>query len=145
MSEAAAAEVVFLSVQWQHVQPVLSGIHWNGQVIIDTTNPILPGFTLAELNGKTSSELVASWANGAAVVKGFNTLTPTILGADPQDKGGKRVIFYSGNSETAKQKVAAIISKIGFAGIDLGRIDEGGKLQQFPGGPLPALNLVRVG
>ncbi|NII26233.1 NAD(P)-binding domain-containing protein [Pseudoflavitalea sp. X16] len=145
VEEAAAAEVVFVSLQWQHLQSVLSGIKWKGQIIIDPANPILPGFKLADLYGKTSSEVVATWANGATVVKAFNTLTPSVLGSDPHVQGGSRVIFYSGNNEAAKQTVSAIIKKIGFAGVDLGRLDEGGKLQQFPGGPLPTLNLVKMG
>ncbi|MGO6902775.1 hypothetical protein ACCS96_20935, partial [Rhizobium ruizarguesonis] len=37
------------------------------------------------------------------------------------------------------------LSRLGFAGIDLGPISIGGKLAQFPGGPLPVLNLVKFG
>lgn len=145
VEEAAAAEVVFASLQWQHLQAVLSGIKWNGQIIIDPTNPVLPGFILAELNGLTSSEVVASWAKGAHLVKAFNTLTPKTLSANPRENGGRRVIFLSGNDEAAKLTVEKIIDKMGFAGVDLGRLDEGGKLQQFPGGSLPTLNLLKVG
>lgn len=67
-----------------------------------------------------------------------------MLDADPVENGGNRVIFYSGNDEYAKEVVGGIIQRIGFAGVDLGRLDEGGKLQQFPGGPLPTLNLIRL-
>jgi 8-hydroxy-5-deazaflavin:NADPH oxidoreductase len=41
--------------------------------------------------------------------------------------------------------VAALIEQIGFVGIDLGSLDVGGRLAQFPGGPLPNQNLVKVG
>jgi hypothetical protein len=34
---------------------------------------------------------------------------------------------------------------LGFASVDLGGLEVGGYLQQFPGGPLPALNLVKLG
>src|SRR6476660_7957278 len=34
---------------------------------------------------------------------------------------------------------------IGFVGIDLGSLEVGGRLAQFPGGPLPNQNLVKVG
>ena len=37
----------------------------------------------------------------------------------------------------------ALIDRLGFFGIDLGSLAVGGRLMQFPGGPLPALNLVR--
>ncbi|KVK41663.1 hypothetical protein L907_27525, partial [Agrobacterium sp. C13] len=45
----------------------------------------------------------------------------------------------------AKAEVGALISRLGFTGIDLGPVSIGGKLVQFPGGPLPALNLVKFG
>jgi predicted dinucleotide-binding enzyme len=38
-----------------------------------------------------------------------------------------------------------LIERIGFAGIDLGPLAVGGKLAQFPGGPLPNQNLVKIG
>jgi predicted dinucleotide-binding enzyme len=39
--------------------------------------------------------------------------------------------------------VAQLITQLGFAPVDLGTLAEGGRLTQFPGGPLPALNLVK--
>ena len=41
--------------------------------------------------------------------------------------------------------MAALIERLGFFGIDLGGLDVGARLAQFPGGPLPALNLVKFG
>ena len=41
--------------------------------------------------------------------------------------------------------VGALIDRLGFAGIDLGPLALGGKLAQFPGGPLPNQNLVKIG
>ena len=63
---------------------------------------------------------------------------------DPRSDGGRRVLFYSGNDSAAKAEVAALIDRIGFVGIDLGSLAVGGKLAQFPGGPLPNQNLVKV-
>ena len=54
------------------------------------------------------------------------------------------MLFYSGNDGAAKAEVAALIDRIGFAGIDLGSLAVGGRLAQFPGGPLPNQNLVKV-
>lgn len=89
--------------------------------------------------------MVASLVPGAQLVKAFNTLTPAVLAANPREAGGQRVIFYSGNNTAAKATVAGILQQMGFAGVDLGLLQEGGKLQQFPGGPLPTLNLLKVG
>jgi len=54
-------------------------------------------------------------------------------------------VFISGDHEDAKADVAELAAKLGFASIDLGSLEVGGYLQQFPGGPLPAVNLVKLG
>jgi 8-hydroxy-5-deazaflavin:NADPH oxidoreductase len=144
VQEAAEADVVFLAVRWEHVQEVLSTISLKDKIVVDVTNSDLPEFVLAESGSKTSSEVVSQWAKGAKVVKAFNTLYAKVLAENPQVGGGKRVIFYSGNNDDAKDVVSGILNRIGFAGVDLGSLDEGGKLQRFPGGPLPTLNLVKL-
>lgn len=68
-----------------------------------------------------------------------------VLEADPQFEGGRRVLFFSGDDARAKAQVAELITEPGFSGIDLGTLEVGAKLAQFPGGPLPTLNLVRFG
>lgn len=144
--EAAQADVVVLAVPWSQVGAALSGLPtWSGRILIDATNPVVqPGFRLADLNGSTSSEIVASLAPGARVVKVANTLVSALLAADPKQAGGRRVLFMSGDDATAKADVKGILEKIGFTTIDLGGLASGGRLQQLPGGPLPALNLIRL-
>jgi len=145
--EAAQADVVVLAVNWEQVRPALTDLPaWNGRILIDATNPVVqPGFRLAELNGSTSSEIVASLVPGARVVKTANTLVRAMLAADPKQAGGHRVLFMSGDDVAAKAEVRGILEKVGFATIDLGGLASGGKLQQFPGGPLPTLNLIKLG
>ena len=145
--EAAQADLVVLAVQWSNVAKALAGLSdWNGRILIDATNPTNgpPDFKLAELGGKTSSQVVASLARGARVVKALNTLTAANLGADPRAGGGRRVLFVSGDDVSAKQEVVRVLDRIGFATIDLGSLAIGGALQQFPGGPLPVHNLIKV-
>ncbi|MDJ1505820.1 NADPH-dependent F420 reductase [Xanthocytophaga agilis] len=145
VEQAATAEVVFLAVPWQKLRDVALSIpSLQGRIVIDPTNPILPGFKLANLGVKTSSEVVAELFPGARVVKAFNTLPPHLVAADPNQAAGHRVLFYSGNDQTAKDIVAGIVNRLGFAGIDLGRLDEGGKLQQFPNGVLAVHNLIKL-
>lgn len=144
VQEAAKADVVFLAVRWEHVQEVLSAISLEGKILIDVTNANLPEFVLAESGSKTSSEVVAQWARGAKVVKAFNTLYAQVLAENPKVGDGNRVIFYSGNNDDAKDVVSGIINRIGFAGVDLGSLNEGGKLQRFPGGSLSTLNLIKL-
>ncbi len=146
VQQAAAADIVFVSVNWARIEEALHGIDWQGRILIDATNPVLlPGFRLAELGGRNSSQVVAGLAPGARVVKAFNTLLAAVLASDPAQDGGRRVVFLSGDDQAAKSTVTGLIERLGFAGIDLGSLAVGGTLQQFPGGPLPAVNLVKLG
>lgn len=77
-------------------------------------------------------------------MKAFNTLLAAVLASDPNQAGGKRVVFLSGDDAAAKSTVGQLIDQLGFFGIDLGSLAVGGRLQQFPGGPLPALNLIKL-
>ena len=144
--EAARADIVFVAVNWTKLPAALRGLpEWSGRIVIDANNPIeAPLFKPVDLNGRVSSEVVADLVPGARVVKAFNHLRAEVLASDPRSGGGRRVLFYSGNDGAAKADVAALIEKIGFVGIDLGSLAVGGRLTQFPGGPLPNQNLIKI-
>jgi 8-hydroxy-5-deazaflavin:NADPH oxidoreductase len=144
--EAAQADIVVVAVRWPQLRAALSDLPpWKGRILIDCTNPIVkPGFPLPELDESTSSEVVASLAPGAHVVKVANTLPRALLAADPNQAGGHRVLFMSGDDDDAKEAVSAVLNKAGFATIDLGRLASGGRLQQVPGGLLTELNLIKL-
>ncbi|AWM10845.1 NADPH-dependent F420 reductase [Bradyrhizobium symbiodeficiens] len=145
--QAAAKDIVFVAVNWSKLPAALAGLPaFGGRTVVDANNPIeAPLFKPAELGGRASSEIFADLVPGARVVKAFNHLLPQLLTADPASEGGRRVLFYSGDDAGAKAAVGTLIERLGFFGIDLGSLAIGGRLVQFPGGPLPALNLVRFG
>lgn len=135
VDDAAASAIVVIALPRAAVPASLSGLSWSGQIVIDATNAfLLPSMKLADLGGRTSSEIVAELVAGAPVVKAANTLAAELLGADPHDAGGRRVVFLSGDEAPAKAKVAELFDAAGFVPIDLGELRAGGKLQQ-PGGP----------
>ena len=136
--DAAAAGIVAIAVPWTNVTAAVAGLQWDGQTVIDTTNAFN-----ADLAGRTSSEIVADLVPGARLVKAANTLAAKVLGADPHDAGGRRVIFLSGDDAPAKATVVELFDAAGFFAIDLGDLVTGGRMQQV-GGPLPGLNLVRL-
>ena len=143
---AARADVVLLSARWAQVPEALSGLPpWNGRILIDAANPIVPpGFSRADLQGRSSAEIVASLAPGARVVKVVNTLPVALLASDPNQAGGRRVLFMSGDDGSAKSQVTELLSKAGFAAIDVGNLANGGALHEVPGGLLTNLNLIKL-
>ncbi|NKJ42378.1 NAD(P)-binding domain-containing protein [Novosphingobium sp. SG720] len=147
VAEAATKDIVFVAVNWSRLPELFATLpDFAGRIVVDTNNPIeAPLFKPVDLGGLASSEVVAGLARGAKLVKAFNHLQPQLLSGDPHSEGGRRVLFYSGDDAPAKGEVGALIDRLGFAGIDLGALAIGARLVQFPGGPLPALNLVKFG
>ena len=137
--EAAAAGVVVIAVPWDRVPAAVQGLEWNDGIVIDATND----WAADDLNGKTSSELVADLVSGARVVKAANTLAAEVLAADPHEGGGRRVIFISGDDAEAKAEAVALFQDAGFAAIDLGDLATGGAMQQIHH-PLAGINLIRL-
>jgi len=139
VGEAAAAGVVVLAVPWDRVPAAVQGLEWNSQILIDATND----WAGDDLQGRTSSEVVAELVAGARVVKAANTLNAEVLASDPHEAGGQRVIFISGDDADAKAEVIALFQDAGFATIDLGDLATGGELQQIHH-PLAGVNLIRL-
>jgi predicted dinucleotide-binding enzyme len=146
LSEALASDIVILAVPFTAVKEVVKDApSWTGRIVIDATNAInFADFTPADLGGKLSSEIVAEAVPGARLVKAFNTLPAAVLADVPETSIGRRAIFVSSNDVAASKAVEALAKDLGFAPVGLGRIDEGGRLQQF-GGPLTLQNLIKQG
>jgi 8-hydroxy-5-deazaflavin:NADPH oxidoreductase len=137
LKAAAEEDVVFLSVSWAELTETLAKTaDWEGRILIDATNPMLPANDPANIGNRTSSEIVRDLSPGAQLVKAFNALPPEALAAEPRQDHGRRVVFLSGDHQRAKTEVGRLIDQIGFLGIDLGGLVSGGKLLQFPDGPL---------
>ena len=139
MDEAASAGIVVIAVPWDRVPEAVQGLNWNSQIVIDATND----WAADDLQGRTSSELIADLVAGTRLVKAANTLSAEVLGSDPNEAGGQRVIFISGDDADAKAEVVALFQDAGFAAIDLGDLATGGAMQQIHH-PLAGINLIRL-
>jgi predicted dinucleotide-binding enzyme len=139
VDEAASAMIVVIAVPWDRVPEAVQGLDWKSQVVIDATND----WAADDLQGRTSSELVADLVASARLVKAANTLSAEVLGSDPHQAGGQRVIFISGDDADAKAEVVALFQDAGFAAIDLGDLATGGAMQQIHH-PLAGVNLIRL-
>jgi hypothetical protein len=145
--EAAAQKLVLVAVNWSKLPVALARLpNFSGRIVIDANNPIEPPtFQPADLGGRLSTEIVRDYLPGARVVKAFNHLPAAVLASNPQVAGGRRVLFFAGADADAKAEVAALIDKLGYFGIDLGTICEGGRSMSLPGGPLTIHDLIRLG
>jgi len=136
VADAAACPMVALAVPWASVPSAVDGLNWAGEIVIDATNAVLfPSLEPAPLGGVTSSEIVAKLVSGAWLVKAANTLGADLLGSDPEEGRGRRVLFVSGDHQPAKDAVVELFDGAGFFTIDLGDLVTGGVVQQG-GGPL---------
>ncbi|WP_283742966.1 NAD(P)-binding domain-containing protein [Sideroxydans sp. CL21] len=136
VKEAAKQDIVILAVRWEQAEQALAEVSdWNGRILVDATNRPLEEDT----KGKTASEVIASYAPGARIVKALNTLVANWI-QDYSDKKPKLVLFLSGDDTDAKRKLARALEETGFVPVDLGGLIDGGKLQEF-GAPLSGLHL----
>jgi predicted dinucleotide-binding enzyme len=144
VAEAALQELVVLAVPWPAVTDVLDPLpDWQGRILADATNPFVSSdpLELADLHGRSASVIVAEHAPGARVVKAFNSITMANFEKGPRNGDARRVLFVSGDDIAAKQTMQNLIAELGYAPIDLGSLDEGGRMQQ-PGGPLAGSDLL---
>jgi len=127
LRDALKADTIILAVPFgEHREVAKARPNWNGKTIIDAMNTF--GVPPEELDDLPSSAFVAKAFTGAKLVKGFNHLIAATLAADPIVEGGHRVVFLSSDDENATAPVATLAKQLGFAPVELGKLNEGGAL-----------------
>jgi predicted dinucleotide-binding enzyme len=127
LQDALKADTIILAIPFGEHREVAKALpSWEGKTVIDATNAF--GVPPEELDGLLSSAYVAKAFNGARLVKGFNHLIAATLATDPVVEGGHRVVFLSSDDEDATTSVAALAKQLGFAPVELGKLNEGGAL-----------------
>jgi 8-hydroxy-5-deazaflavin:NADPH oxidoreductase len=125
IQDAYQAEMIFLAVPFPAHKDVAKQFkQWNGKIVVDVTNAL--HVAPEELGGLLSSEVVSKAFVGARLVKAFNHLPAAQLGTNPPREGQRQVVFISSNDADASASVAAVANRLGFAPIELGRLDRGG-------------------
>ena len=130
-AEAAAhGELIVLAVLGAAVDDAINLAgreHFDGKVIIDTTNPLdfSKGMPPGLFVGTTDSlgERIQRRLPKARVVKCFNIVSNVSM-VDPKLPGGPPDMLIAGDDAAAKKKVTAILKEFGWPGaIDVGGID----------------------
>jgi predicted dinucleotide-binding enzyme len=147
VQDAYQAEMIFLAVPFPAHKDVAKQFkQWNGKIVVDATNALR--VAQEELGGLLSSEVVSQAFVGARLVKAFNHLPAAQLGTNPAMEGQRQAVFVSSNDADASAVVAAVATQLGFAPIELGRLDKGGVPLHILGGQPGGLlfqNLVKLG
>ena len=120
--DAAAARIVAIAVPWPRVAAAVAGC--SGTVRPSPTPQL---FEPSDPGGPTTREMVAELVPAREAA---NTLGAQVLGSDPHEAGGPRVIFESGDYAAAMAEVADQFDAAGFFVIDLGYLATGGRIQQ---------------
>jgi hypothetical protein len=145
--DAVKAEIVFLAVPFETYKEVAKVAQsWQDKIVIDVTNAY--GVPPEKLGNLPSSVVILQALPGASLVKASNHLPGETLAEDPKVEGGRRVVFLSSDDQSAADKVAKLVERLGFAPVWLGRLTEGGLLVQARGntwGPLIFQDLFKKG
>lgn len=129
LDEALKADIIFLAVPfWSHLDVAKAAASWEGKIIIDVTNAY--GVPLADLDNLPSSAVIAKAFAGAHLVKAFNHLPARVLAQRPSTHQGRRVIFLAGDDDSSIATVTTLVTQLGYAPVNLGKIAEGGQLVQ---------------
>lgn len=127
IAEAANfADVIFLAVYyWTTDNALAAAGSLDGKIIIDATNPYNRTDTrqIQRVPNVSSALELAQKVPQAKVVKAYNTL-PTATLANEHHRPDPYVLFYCGDDADAKAIVAQLIQDSGFAGIDLGELNQ---------------------
>jgi predicted dinucleotide-binding enzyme len=120
-SDAAAfGGVIVNALPWEAAKALLPTLDLRSKILLDATNPLLPGLAGMEVGTTTSgAELVSQWAPGSRVVKIFNTTGFNNM-SDPLYHGEPIPMLYCGDDQDAKATAAALAAALGFAPVDAG-------------------------
>jgi predicted dinucleotide-binding enzyme len=132
LRDVVKAEIVLLAIPFESYKAVaIAAQSWQGKIVIDVTNAY--GVPPEKLGNLPSSVVISQALPGASLVKAFNHLPAKTLAEDPDVDGERRVVFLASDDQSAGDKVAKLVERLGFAPVWLGRLTEGGLLVQARG------------
>jgi predicted dinucleotide-binding enzyme len=120
-----------LAVPWREVEAAVASLGGlAGKIVVDVTNPVGPGFSLAKGSDDSIGETTARAAPGARVVKAFN-ITGAGNMVDSRYPGGKLMMPIAGDDVDAKRVVAGLAADLGFDPVDVGPLTMSRNLEQM--------------
>ena len=117
----ADCDVVVVATPWPvTLKAIDSAGSIDGKIVVDCTNALKPDLSTPSLPADTSAaEQIAAHAQGARVVKAFNTIPYTTM-EDPTFGKQRADLFLCGDDEEAKSAVARLARDLGLDVVDTG-------------------------
>ena len=128
-----SVDAIVLATPWNAVPAVVAaiGAASGGVPLLDTTNPLTPGFTLdVGPNGESAAERIQRLAPAAHVVKVFNTTGFNNM-QDPVYGGSPTTMFYAGDDAGAKGIARTLATDLGFDAVDAGPLTRARELEHL--------------
>jgi 8-hydroxy-5-deazaflavin:NADPH oxidoreductase len=117
---ASSSEVVVLATPFSALTDVVTSAGaFEGNVVIDASNPLLPGLVLAVGHTDSGAEMLQRLAPKARVVKCFNTVGVEVM-ANAKVGGRAATMFLCGDDGEARKTVQGLAQSLGFDTIDVG-------------------------
>lgn len=115
------AETIVLAVPFSERENAIRTIgNLEGKIVIDVTNALGDNMALAvDPRQESGAEQIQKWAQGARVVKAFNTVFAQNMDSG-KVHGEKLTALVAGDDEGAKRKALELANGIGFDAIDAG-------------------------
>lgn len=129
--------VTILAVPYEAAAEIVGAGGFDGQIVVDVTNPMKADFSGLAIGHSTSAaEEIQKKAPGAKVVKAFNTVFASVLANGGKTAGKDTTVFVAGDDEDARRQVAALAKSAGFATVETGGLASARLLE-----PVAALNI----
>lgn len=128
----ATGDVIILAVPYGAAGSIARAVpDWKGRILVDATNPLAPGLAGLTVGTTTSgAEEIAKAANGARVVKAFNTTGAENM-EDAHYPGGSVFMPVCGDDAEARARIVALATLIGFDAVDCGDLTTARYLEPF--------------
>jgi hypothetical protein len=132
------ADVVILGIWFETIKEFVTTHRASlvGKIVVDPSNPIAPdgkgGFNKIIPADQSSGQIIARLLpEGSELVKAFGTLSAGSLEAAARRKPEPAVLFYATDYPEAGRAVAKLIAASGFASVNVGGVDQSGRLEAF--------------
>lgn len=125
---AQDAQVNVLALPWPAVEEAIRSVGpLTGKIILDATNPLDGDLNVLKPPAGSGGRQVAQWAEGARVVKAFNTIGALLYGNEAFDA------FYCGDDPAALETVRQLIADTKMNPVFAGPLKNAGYLEHIAG------------